>query len=254
MRQSNQKIKLAIPGCLLLVVGIYFVKKQFGVESNIPNTEISTLKSYQQTPVVQNVAPIEVNLNNRFEIKKTERNVANQGVYKAKHSFLIPESITEKFKFSSVNIDLNQEGWKTVSNVIAVPISADSKEDPNALLRVNHHNLYLIGDDTHESKDEQIAINPDVKTVSKQVVFNVNGRRVAIVSGTVIIELLNKDNYNDVVKDHALNVAQFLEHLNTIFVNTTSQANLIKLKNELTLDKRVKKFEVEFLEDILVKQ
>lgn len=245
MRCLNRITKVILLVCAILAIGLYFVKGQWGFvsteEKGLAKVDTSAIKSRQQSSIAKNIAPTETIGKLPTILTASGRVIANQNYPNANRSNSMPESVTRQFKFSQVSYDQNQQGWKTVKNVIAVPVTPDAQEDPNALARVNHHNLFLSEDSFQDSR-------------GKQIVFNPNRDRVGIISGTIVIELLNQATHNQVISDHSLRVDQYAEGINTLFVSTSSPSELTNLRTALLGDKRIKRIEIEILENSLVRQ
>lgn len=131
--------------------------------------------------------------------------------------------------------------WKIVTNVVAVPSGADEKANPEALKRIPHYDLlpspYSFTD-----------------TRGKVIVYNPAREQVGVFSGIIMVELKNSDNLKSLTNQYHLQVEHFFENINTAFVKTRSMHELIQLKMNLPKDARVKRVEVEVLENNFEKQ
>jgi hypothetical protein len=153
----------------------------------------------------------------------------------------MPLPLQMDLKFSSNTLSLEQQGWKMVSNLVAVPVTAEEKTNPNALYRIHHHDFFNSENSFQDQRGRLIVFNPDRD-------------RFGVISGTLVISLNNQLEMNRFISDHSLRVDEYAESIHTIFVRTSTPSELSTLHASLTKDKRVKTLEVEVIENRMVKQ
>ena len=174
---------------VVVAVCLYFFRghsSPLNEQNNSSMNTTSDMVSHQQTPPMAD-ASTHVVLPNKLKnvpsgVGRIIANNQNNSIPSRLER--IPESLKEKLKFVPSNSDLEQQGWKVVGNIIAIPVDSSSEDVSDSLLKTNHHNLF-ISDDSF------------LDTRGKQIVFNSNRDRIGIISGTIIIELLNKNTQNE---------------------------------------------------------
>ena len=120
-----------------------------------------------------------------------------------------PQLLNVDLKFSSNTLSLEQQGWKMVSNLVAVPIATDEKNNPNTLYRIHHHDFFNSENSFQDQRGRLIVFNPDRD-------------RFGIVSGTLVITLNKQKEMNQLISDYSLRVDEYAENINTIFVRTST--------------------------------
>jgi hypothetical protein len=148
-------------------------------------------------------------------------------------------SFSKLLKFTPGN-HMTGPQWKIVTNVVAVPRS-EKKASADVLKQIPQYDLLAS---PYSFTD----------TRGKVIVYNPAREQVGVFSGIIMVELKNNGDLKPLTNQYHLQVEHFFENINTAFVKTRSMHELIQLKMNLPKDARVKRVEVEVLENQFEKQ
>lgn len=226
--------KIAVIVCAFVLLGLALVSNS---TNSVSSREPASIPPTSHSPPISAQNDADESTTAQFKAGRTLRGAPVRPIVRNR----IPDTLANTFQFSPNTLGLEESNWKIVANAIAAPLDPRDSEPKDALFRIPHHALIASHDSTRDSR-------------GRQIVFNSNRNRVGVLTGTVMIELFAKDAVNQVASEHSLHVTQFAENINTLFVSTSTWAELNTLRTDLLNDKKVKRIEIEILENSLGRQ